>query len=119
MGKRAAPKPRKREQAFFVVFGLAKNGRARGACFSSEQIELALEAATIPGMGVFEAVSAEMRKLARRLPSGRVRADGRPSLPFITKELYEKLHAASGGLVRDRSDEVSRNGDIAPKKSRH
>lgn len=93
-----------------VVFGLDENGRAKGARFSSQQIELALEAALSLKLEVFEAVSSEMQELAKKLPSGRVYAR-RASLPFIDQELYERLHAASGGLVRDRGDEATRDGD--------
>lgn len=118
MGRKAASKGARPERALFVVFGLAENGRAKGACFSGRQIELALDAATTPGMGVYEAASAEMRQLAKQLPAGRARANGLPLVPFIRKALYKKLHEASGGLVRDRSDEASREGDIAPKKGR-
>lgn len=107
MGKKASSKRRKREQPLFVVFGLAKNGKAKGACFISEQIELALDAAMMPGMSVFEAVSAEMQLLAKKLPSGRNYKIRRPSLPYITVELYKLLHAASGGLVRDRGSKSS------------
>ncbi len=106
MGKKAASKRAKPQKAVFVVFGLAKNGRAKGARFSSGQTELALEAATSP-MQVYEAVSTEMQELAKKLPSTRVSAKGRPSLPFISKKLYEELHAASGGLVRDGADNES------------
>lgn len=94
----------KPEKALFVVFGLTRSGRARGACFSSEQNELALEAATTPEMTAFEAVSPEMKRLALKLPSGRGHSKKRPSLPPITMELYRKLYIASGGLVRDRDD---------------
>ena len=106
-GRKAASKSAWPEKALFVVFGLTKNGRARGACFSSEQIELALEAASSPRMAVYEAVSREMRLLAKQLPSGRAFPSRRAPLPFIEKDLYERLHAASGGLVRDRDDEAS------------
>lgn len=106
-GKKAATKGRRQEKAFYVVFGLAKNGRPRGACFSSEQIELALEAATLLGMAVYEAVSTEMQLLAKQLHSGRAYTNRRAPLPFIEKDLYDRLHAASGGLVRDRDDEAS------------
>lgn len=117
-GKKAASRSAKREKALFVVFGLAENGKAKGACFSNRQIRLALDAATTPGMEVYEAVSAKMRQLAKQLPSGRAQVDGLPLVPFIRKALYKKLHAASGGLVRDRSDEPV-EGDIAPKQRRH
>ncbi|MGE0289963.1 MAG: hypothetical protein AB7I42_27650 [Bradyrhizobium sp.] len=93
--------------SLFVVFGVDENGRARGARFPTRQFELALEAATLPGMAVYEAVSTEMQLLAKQLPSGRAYASRRAPLPFIEKDLYDRLHAASGGLVRDRNGEAS------------
>lgn len=104
MRRKAASKRRKREKPLFVVFGLAEDGKAKGACFRSKQIELALEAATtIPGMTVYEAVSTEMQQLARQLPTGSEFANRGRSLPYIPRQLYEQFYAASGGLVRDRA----------------
>ena len=107
MSRRAASlRAKLSAKPLFVVFGIDKNGKTKGARFSSRQVELALQAAMKLKLQVFEAVSAEMQELAKKLPSGRVYARRRASLPFIKRELYEKLHAASGGLVRDRTDEV-------------
>ncbi|MFK4616734.1 hypothetical protein ABIF50_003317 [Bradyrhizobium diazoefficiens] len=92
------------------MFGLDENGRAKGARFSSQQIGLALEATLTLKLEVFEAVSSEMQELATKLPSGHVYAK-RASLPFIEKTLYERLHAAFGGLVRDQGDEATGDRD--------
>jgi hypothetical protein len=91
----------------FVVFGIDENGKTKGARFSGKKLELALHAATTLELEVFEAVSAEMQKLAKELPSGNIYVRGRAFLPFIKRELYQKLHVASGGLVRDRADEIA------------
>ena len=41
-----------------------------------------------------------MAELAKKLPSGRIYAQGRAFIPFIKRELYDKVCAASGGHVR-------------------
>jgi hypothetical protein len=108
IAKRHAPYPRtaytsKLGRPSVVVFGVNKNGAVRGACFSGEKIWLAGLAAVLLKFDVFEALSNEMRELAKELPSGHVYADGRAFLPIITKGLYKRLYVASGGLVRDGS----------------
>ena len=87
----------------YIVFGIDKNGKTRGARFSARQLELALQATLKLKLEVFEAVSSEMRELAEKLPSVRCYGRGRRSLPVIGRDFYERLHAASGGLVRDQS----------------
>lgn len=85
----------------FVVFGLDESGKPKAARFTPNQFEPASHAATSMNLHICEAASAELVELAKKLPSGRIYARGRAFIPFIKRDLYDRLHAASGGLVRD------------------
>ena len=93
----------KQPKPTYVAFGVTRNGSCRGARFSD--LDLAIQAALSLKLELFEAVSIEMRKSARELPTGVVYGSDRAFLPIITKGLYKKLYVAFGGLVRDGSSE--------------
>lgn len=103
--KKAAPKiaaPKQRPAKLpFVVYGIDQNGKTKGARFPAEQFEQAAHASTSMGLQIHEAHNDELIALAQKLPSGRIYARGRAFIPFIKRELYDRLHAATGGLVRD------------------
>src|SRR4051794_31009879 len=102
MTKKQTPKPlptrasNKKSKPPFVVFGIDPNGKAKGARFNADQSELADKARALMKLEFFEAATDEMQELAKKLPSGRIYARGRAFVPFIKRELYDRLHATFG-----------------------
>ena len=90
-----------RAKSVTVVVGLDENGKPKGARFNPEQMEQAIQAAQSLNLEIYDANSDEMAELARKLPSGRIYAQGRAFIPFIKRELYDKVCTASGGHARD------------------
>lgn len=100
MTKRGVTKP-ETSKATLLIFGLDENGKSKGARFLASQFESASQAASTMKLSICEALSNDLVELGKKLPSGRIYARGRAFVPFIKRDLYDKLHAASGGLVRD------------------
>lgn len=86
-----------------LVFGIDANGKPRGARFTYKQFDAAMRAAQSMKLEIFEATPRELAALRKKLPAARVDGRGTSLVPYIGRDLYEKLHAASGGLVRDRA----------------
>lgn len=84
-----------------VVFGIDENGKPKAARFTPDQMQQAMDAARSLKLTVQEVNSDELQELAKKLPSGRIYARGRAFVPFIKRDLYDKLQAASGGLAQD------------------
>jgi len=95
-----------------IVIGLDGNGKPKGARFTAEHFEQAAHASSAMKLEIFEATGEELLELAKKLPSGRIYAKGRAFIPFIKRDLYERLCAASGGLVRDQTGAIP-NSDAA------
>jgi hypothetical protein len=79
-----------------VLFGLDESGKPKAARFSEKQADLAIKAATHLKLQVLPVVGPEAIDLAGRLVAGRIHANGRGFVPYIRRDLYAKLVAASG-----------------------
>jgi hypothetical protein len=112
MTKRSVAKPETPKPAL-LVFGLDENGKPKGARFVASQFEPASQAALTMNLHICEALSDDLVELSKKLPSGRIYARGRAFVPFIKRDLYDKLHAASGGLVRDAAAAEPEKGTLA------
>ena len=82
-----------------LVFGLDDNGKPKGARFLAEQIEQAREASTSINLELHEALTEPQQELAHKLPSGRIYAKGRAFVPFIKRDLFDKLAAATSSTA--------------------
>jgi hypothetical protein len=49
---------------------------------------------------IYDTSPDELKEIAKKLPCRRIHAQGRAFIPFIKRELYDKVYAASGGHVR-------------------
>lgn len=78
-----------------VVFGIDSRGKAKGARFGRDNAELAIKAAGQLQLRVLANCDPTVAEIAARLPVGRVHAKGRTFVPFIKRDLYERLLAAS------------------------
>jgi hypothetical protein len=79
-----------------VLFGLDQHGKPQAARFPQAQASLATKAAAQLKLQVLPISNATLADLAARLPMGRVHATGRGIVPFVRRDLYDKLLAASG-----------------------
>jgi hypothetical protein len=78
-----------------VLFGIDSHGKPKGARFGKDHAELAIRAASQLQLRVLASNDPKVADLATRLPVGRVHATGRTFVPFIRRDLYDKLVAAA------------------------
>ena len=88
--------PTKIGPAPLVLFGLDSRGKSKGARFGKKHADLAIKAASQLALQVLACQDPELAEIAARLPVGRVHATGRTFVPFIRRDLYDKLLAAAG-----------------------
>ena len=78
-----------------VIFGIDSRGKPKGARFAKEYAGLATKAATQLRLQILGSNTPNVAEIAARLPVGRVHANGRTFVPFIRRDLYDKLLAAA------------------------
>jgi len=78
-----------------VLFGIDNRGKPKAARFGKQHAGLALRAATQLQLKVLASNDPKVAEIAARLPVGRVHATGRTFVPFIRRDLYDKLVAAA------------------------
>jgi hypothetical protein len=81
-----------------ILFGMDSRGKPKAARFRKDHAGLAVKAASQLQLQVLANDSPRIGEIAARLPVGRVHATGRAFVPFIHRDLYDKLIAvASNG----------------------
>ena len=78
------------------VYGLDEAGKPKGARFPTSETEKVLPVVTAIKLQSCQACSEEVVSLGMKLPLGRIYARGKPFIPNIKQELYDKLLAAIG-----------------------
>src|SRR5215468_3000173 len=78
-----------------VLFGIDSRGKPKGARFGKEHASLATKAAAQLHLNVLASNDPRVAEIAARLPVGRVHATGWTFVPFIRRDLYDKLVAAA------------------------
>ena len=84
------------EAKVIVVFGLDEHDKPRAARFTDAKLDLVGKAAQLMELKLCEASSLELAELVRKLPVGRLYANGRGFVPYVRRDLYAKLLAAIG-----------------------
>lgn len=79
-----------------VVFGADKAGKPHAAWFPTPDVSLATKAAATIGFRALVLCDDAQRSAAADLPQGRVFSSGRAFVPFVAKEVYERLQALAG-----------------------
>jgi hypothetical protein len=100
----AAPTP----TPALIVLGFDEQQKPRGAKFVDAKPELVTKAADVMGLKVYEATAEELAELAKKLPLGRLYANGRGFVPNIRQSLYSDLVVALG---LEPQAALSKNGD--------
>ena len=81
-----------------ILFGMDSRGKPKAARFRKDHANLAVKAASQLQLQVLANDNPRIGEIAARLPVGRVHATGRAFVPFIRRDLYDKLIAvASNG----------------------
>src|SRR3984893_4273896 len=91
-----------------IVLGFDDEQKPRGARFVDAKRDLVTKAADLMGLKVYEASPPEVAELAKKLPLGRLYANGRGFVPNIRQSLYSDLVVALG---LEPQAALSKNGD--------
>jgi hypothetical protein len=91
-----------------IVLGFDEQQKPRGAKFVDAKPDLVTKAADVMGLKVYEASPPEIAELAKKLPLGRLYANGRGFVPNIRQSLYSDLVVALG---LEPQAALSKNGD--------
>jgi len=78
-----------------VLFGTDEHGKPRAACFKAANPELITKAATAMKLQLLRPVTANQIELAKKLPVGRIHANGTGFVPPIRGDLYSELKLAA------------------------
>ena len=79
-----------------IVLGFDDQQKPRGARFVDAKPDLVTKAADLMGFKVYEASSEDVAEYAKKLPLGRLYANGRGFVPNIRQDLYSDLVVALG-----------------------
>jgi hypothetical protein len=91
-----------------IVLGFDDQQKPRGARFIDAKTELVTKAADLMGFKVYEATSPDVAEVAKKLPLGRLYANGRGFVPNIRQSLYSDLVVA---LALESQTALGGNGD--------
>jgi hypothetical protein len=91
-----------------IVLGFDDQQRPRGARFVDSKPDLVAKAAGMMGLKVYEAIPPDVAEAAKKLPLGRLYANGRGFVPNVRQDLYSDLVVA---LALEPQAALSRNGD--------
>jgi hypothetical protein len=100
-GRTATPPP-------LIVLGFDEQQKPRGARFVDAKPDLVTKAAEMMGLKVYQVTEPELAEIARKLPVGRLYANGRGFVPNVRQDLYSDLVVA---LAAEPQAAVSTAGD--------
>jgi hypothetical protein len=94
-----------------VLFGIDSHGKPKAARFGKNHAGVAFKAASQLQLQVLAANDPKVAEIAARLPVGRIHATGRTFIPFVRRDLYDKLSAiASNGKGQPLSAAAATTG---------
>src|SRR5258708_27803615 len=79
-----------------MVLGFEDQQKPRGARFVDAKPDLVTKVADLLGFKVYEASSEDVAEIAKKLPLGRLYANGRGFVPNVRQSLYSDLVVALG-----------------------
>jgi len=95
MTAKAKNAPATTSPAPVVLFGIDSHGKPKGARFGQKDADLALKAASQLQLNGLASNDPRVAEIVARLPVGRVHATGRTFVPFIRRDLYDRLIAVA------------------------
>ena len=91
-----------------IVLGFDEQQKPRGARFVDAKPDLVTKTADLMGFKVYQASLPDVAEVAKKLPLGRLYANGRGFVPNIRQSLYTDVVAA---LALEPQTALSKNGD--------
>jgi hypothetical protein len=91
-----------------IVLGFDEEQKPRGARFVDAKPDLVTKAADAMGFKVYETSPPDVTEVAKKLPLGRLYANGRGFVPNIRQSLYSDVVAE---LAFEPQTAISKNGD--------
>ena len=91
-----------------IVLGYGDQQKPRGARFDQDKLDLVTKAAELIGLKVYDTSNPDVAAIAKKLPVGRLYANGRGFVPNIRQSLYSDLVVALGV---EPEAALSKNGD--------
>jgi hypothetical protein len=104
----------------FVMFGADEYCKPRAARFSGVDSKLLAKAAEAMSLCLFEVKDPDLDAISKKLPVGRLHADGRGLVPFVKTDVYQDLVFETVGSEGPTYDKQTSAGlprtwdDIAP-----
>ena len=95
--------------ALLIVLGYDEQNKPRAAQFSAADAKLVAKAAELMDLKVYEATTAELAALAKKLPTGRLYANGKAFVPNVRQSLYSELVAT---LAAEPGAAVSKDQEL-------
>jgi hypothetical protein len=83
-----------------LVFGFDENDKPRAARFDAGKAELVHKAAAAMDLKVIETTADDYQAIAKKLPEGKLYANGKGFVPHIRSELYLKVTEALGSAAQ-------------------
>ena len=80
-----------------IVLGYDDEQKPRGARFDHDKPDLVTKAAELIGLKVYDTSNPDVAAIAKKLPVGRLYANGRGFVPNIRQDLYSHLVVALAG----------------------
>ena len=80
-----------------IVLGYDDQQKPRGARFDHDKPDLVTKAAELIGLKVYDTSNPDVAAIAKKLPVGRLYANGRGFVPNIRQDLYSQLVVALAG----------------------
>jgi len=80
-----------------IVLGYDDQQKPRGARFDHDKPDLVTKAAELIGLKVYDTSNPDVAAIAKKLPVGRLYANGRGFVPNIRQDLYSHLVVALAG----------------------
>ena len=93
---KSSPVPATAATPPLIVLGFDEQQKPRGARFVDAKPDLVTKAADLLGFKVYEASSEDVAEYAKKLPLGRLYANGRGFVPNVRQDLYSDLVVALG-----------------------
>ena len=86
--------PSNADPTTIILFGLDEHDKPRAARFTGHGTQLLAKAAAAMKLRHCEAKTADLLEVAKKLPKGRLYSNGRGFVPYVRRDLYDKLVAA-------------------------
>jgi len=94
-----------------IVFGLGDGTKPQAARFPEKQSDQAVRAAEQLELNVMKVTTDEIARLAAQLPVGRINANGRGLIPYVTQDLYQQLTELARQVQPDSAANLPRSWD--------